>query len=372
MSKQQIKTYLVGGAVRDKLLGIPVIENDWVVVGSTPKQMLKEGYTQVGKEFPVFLHPDTKEEYALARTEKKSGKGYTGFICDFEPSVTLEEDLLRRDLTINAIAEEENGELIDPYNGKQDLKNKILRHVSPAFEEDPVRVLRVARFAARLPDFMVAHETHELIQKMVELGEIDHLVAERVWREWQRALTETAPHRFFEILHSCNALSHLFPSLSEHYQSMMHYLVKSAQQSKDVYDRFVCLMFAINNEAQVASLCQQYKIPNDYKDQALLCIRYIKQFKDADVLDAKEKLDLLYELDAFRRDERFMIWLKRCQVCAAVKSNAGIDDYQTPYQAFLDTFTKVKDIKLTDAEMQGIKGKAIADALYEKRLALLV
>ena len=214
-----MKIYLVGGAVRDTLLGLPVRERDWVVVGATADEMIRLGYTPVGKDFPVFLHPETREEYALARTERKQGHGYTGFVVHANPEVTLVDDLRRRDLTINAMAESADGELIDPFHGKDDLNAGLLRHVSPAFVEDPVRILRVARFAARLAKwgFKVAHGTHALMQRMVANGEVDHLVAERVWTETVRALGEAAPVRFFEVLRRCGALARLFPEIDRLY-----------------------------------------------------------------------------------------------------------------------------------------------------------
>lgn len=207
--------YLVGGAVRDQLLGISVHDKDWVVVGSSPEQMLSQGFQTVGKDFPVFLHPKTHEEYALARTERKSGHGYTGFECHFSPDVTIEDDLLRRDLTINAMAQHEDGTIIDPYDGQQDLQNKLLRHVSDAFVEDPLRVLRVARFAAKLAPlgFTVADETLELMSKIAQSGELSHLTAERVWQEWHKSLTTERPDVFLEVLRQCGALKVVLPEL---------------------------------------------------------------------------------------------------------------------------------------------------------------
>lgn len=209
--------YLVGGAVRDALLNIPIKDRDWVVVGATPEQLLAQGFQQVGADFPVFLHPHNKEEHALARTERKSGSGYQGFDCRFSPDITLEEDLLRRDLTINAMAQDEQGQIIDPYHGQQDLQDKMLRHVSPAFAEDPLRVLRVARFAARFAGlgFQVAEETLALMRQMVTDGELDHLVAERVWQETQRALTEDHPQVYFQVLRDCGALNIWFKEIDD-------------------------------------------------------------------------------------------------------------------------------------------------------------
>ncbi|MGL5697276.1 MAG: multifunctional CCA addition/repair protein, partial [Plesiomonas shigelloides] len=210
-----MQTYLVGGAVRDQLLGLNVTERDWVVVGATPEQLLAQGYQQVGRDFPVFLHPRTHEEYALARTERKQGQGYTGFVCHAAPDVTLEQDLLRRDLTINAIAQAEDGSLTDPYGGQQDLRDRWLRHVSPAFSEDPLRVLRVARFAARFAHlgFRVAPETLALMQQISTSGELTHLTAERVWKETEKALNSAAPDVYFAVLRACGALTVLFPEL---------------------------------------------------------------------------------------------------------------------------------------------------------------
>ncbi len=212
-----MKTYLVGGAVRDRLLGLTPKERDWVVVGANPEDLLKAGYTQVGKDFPVFLHPKTKEEYALARTERKSGRGYHGFKVHADPAVTLEEDLLRRDLTINAMAEDEQGSLIDPYGGRADLQNKVLRHVSPAFVEDPLRILRVARFAARFQHlgFRLADETRQLLCAMTRNGELNTLVPERVWQEWQRSLREKNPEQFILLLRQCGALGVIIPELDK-------------------------------------------------------------------------------------------------------------------------------------------------------------
>ena len=210
-----MQIYLVGGAVRDKLLKRPFHERDWVVVGATPEAMLSLGYRQVGKDFPVFLHPESHEEYALARTERKMAPGYYGFNVHATPDVTLEEDLLRRDLTINAMAEQHDGTLVDPFNGQQDIKDRVLRHVSPAFSEDPVRILRLARFAARFAHlgFTIAEETMMLMREMVESGEVDALVAERVWAELDKALGEQSPSRFFEVLRECGALARLFPEI---------------------------------------------------------------------------------------------------------------------------------------------------------------
>jgi len=253
-----MEIYLVGGAVRDLLLGLPVKERDWVVVGSTPEEMIELGYTRVGKDFPVFLHPETREEYALARTERKTGPGYTGFDFHAAPDVSLEEDLQRRDLTINAMAENADGELIDPYDGRNDLDLGRLRHVSPAFAEDPVRILRVARFAARFAQwgFSVAHDTNALMRNMVAAGEVDHLVPERVWAELAKALAYDNPEKFFTVLHGCNALTVLFPEIEADYATTdrahagsdlptcLQTLKQCAAASRNTRVRFAALLLA--------------------------------------------------------------------------------------------------------------------------------
>lgn len=252
-----VKTYLVGGAVRDQLLGLSHTEKDWVVVGSTPEEMLNLGFRTVGKDFPVFLHPVTHEEYALARTERKTGRGYTQFAFHASPEVTLKEDLRRRDLTINAIAQSESGELIDPYGGQKDLKAKILLHVSPAFSEDPVRILRVARLMARFAHlgFTVAPETYRLMHEMVNNGEVDALVPNRVWTEFDRALSETSPWVFFEVLEHCGALKKLFPEFIPLTRSN---LVWSTSPCGEV--RFATLTLGLD-QTKIITLCKRYPVP---------------------------------------------------------------------------------------------------------------
>ena len=310
-----MKVYLVGGAVRDELLGLPVKEKDWVVVGATPQQMIELGYKPVGKDFPVFLHPETKEEYALARTERKVGKGYTGFVFDASPEVTLEEDLLRRDLTINAIAKSKEGEIIDPFQGREAIANKTLRHVSLAFAEDPVRILRVGRFAARFADlgFTVAPETTELMRQMVKAGEVDALVAERVWKEWERALAEKNPENFFEVLADCGAASILFPQLFSKSRSVKT-LKKSVSKTNDTQVRFASLLHALS-EDEVREICSRYKVPADYRDLILLVVRYQDQYRSVEALDGESILNLLQAVDAFRREERFVKYLLVCEIC---------------------------------------------------------
>ncbi len=284
-----MKVYLVGGAVRDELLNLPVLDRDWVVVGATTNEMLAAGYTQVGKDFPVFLHPQTKEEYALARTERKSGQGYTGFSVHASPDVTLEEDLLRRDLTINAMAKSDTGQIIDPFNGQDDLEQGLLRHVSPAFSEDPVRILRIARFAARFAQsgFKVAHETTALMRTMVAKGEIDHLVPERVWSEWRKALETENPERFFQVLRGCQALEILFPEINAVYTkedashtndelpTALSVLKQVALKTSDTIIRFSAFMFALFEQpdkheatSKLNTLCKRLKVPKHYAQLA--------------------------------------------------------------------------------------------------------
>ncbi|TCK19537.1 tRNA nucleotidyltransferase (CCA-adding enzyme) [Thiogranum longum] len=291
-----MKIYLVGGAVRDKLLGLPVHERDWVVVGATPQQMLDLGYKQVGKDFPVFLHPETGEEYALARTERKTAPGYKGFSFHASPDVTLEEDLKRRDLTINAMAESPEGELIDPYGGQEDLRLGKLRHVSPAFAEDPVRILRVARFAARFAKmgFSVTHGTNTLMRNMVEKGEVDHLVPERVWAELNKALATDAPEKFFTVLHGCGVLAILFPEIESTYADdpgthtgsdklprALSALRHSAEQTDDTRVRFAALLLSLHTDktveqriADAEAICKRYRVPGEYQALAVSAIRH--------------------------------------------------------------------------------------------------
>lgn len=346
-----MQIYLVGGAVRDRLLGLPVTDRDYVVVGATPEEMVAKGFRPVGADFPVFLHPETKEEYALARTERKSGHGYKGFTVYAAPEVTLEDDLRRRDLTINAMAETPEGELIDPFGGARDLRDGILRHVSPAFAEDPVRILRVARFAARYAKwgFRVAHRTTQLMREMVASGEVDHLVPERVWAELERALGEDAPARFFAVLKSCGALARLFPEIDALYgvpQPAPHHpeidtgvhamlvLEQAARLSPDSRVRFAALLHDvgkgttpphewprhIDHEARgadlIADFCARFRVPNDYRDLAVLVARYHAHCHRIRELRPGTVLELLEALDAFRRPERVAQFVLACEADA--------------------------------------------------------
>ena len=341
-----METYLVGGAVRDKLLGLPVRERDWVVVGATPEEMLALGYTPVGRDFPVFLHPKTRDEYALARTERKTGHGYTGFATCSDPGITLEQDLLRRDLTINAMAETATGELIDPYGGREDLENGVLRHVSPAFAEDPVRILRIARFAARFArrGFHVAHDTNALMRRMVAQGEVDYLVPERVWAELVKALAEEAPARFFEVLQGCGALERLFPEMAPLAGSTttdghagtgiaLPVLGAAVPLSNNSCTRFAAWICDLDNgtsgglaDAVLDTLCTRYRAPNACRELSGLAVHHRRSIHQADTLRAAGLLDLLTALDAFRRGERLEQLLQVCEADARA-GDPGLKHY---------------------------------------------
>ncbi|MBP5985854.1 MAG: multifunctional CCA addition/repair protein [Azonexus sp.] len=340
-----MQIFIVGGAVRDELLGRPNADRDYVVVGATPEAMLGQGFRPVGKDFPVFLHPETHEEYALARTERKTGRGYHGFAFHAAPDVTLEEDLARRDLTINAMAKAADGTLIDPFDGQRDLQAKILRHVGPAFAEDPVRILRLARFAARFSDFSVAPATLALMRDMVTSGEVDHLVAERVWQELAKGLMESQPSRMFEVLRECGALARLLPEVDALFgvpqradyhpeiDTGIHTMMvvdQSAQRSFALPVRFSALTHDLgkaetppdilprhigHEERSVRlsdRLCDRLRIPNDCRDLALLTARYHGSIHRAADLKASTIVTLFEKTDALRRPERFRQLLDAC------------------------------------------------------------
>jgi tRNA nucleotidyltransferase (CCA-adding enzyme) len=396
-----MQTYLVGGAVRDQLLQRPVKDNDWVVVGATPDDMIKLGYEQVGADFPVFLHPKTKEEYALARTERKSGKGYQGFVCDFSSDVTLEDDLLRRDLTINAMAQDENGHITDPFHGQRDLKEKWLRHVSPAFQEDPLRVLRVARFCARFAHlgFRVADETMELMKAMVSDNELDHLVAERVWTETQRALTETSPDVYFRVLRECGALKVWFPELDilfgipqpeKHHPEIdtgEHALLclKAAQSlSNQTAVRWAALIHDLGKGrtpeeewprhighekkglSPIKQLCNRLKAPNDAKTLALLSSEFHTHVHRAFELRPETLLKLFDQLDAWRRPERFEDFLLVC--IADARGRTGLEDSEYPQADYCRAaLQEALTIQAKDVMAQGVQGAEIRPALQRAR-----
>lgn len=351
-----MKIFLVGGAVRDELLNRSVKEYDWVVVGATQQEMLAAGYQQVGKDFPVFLHPKTKEEYALARKERKIAKGYHGFEFDTDASVSLEEDLLRRDLTINAIAQDESGKIIDPYDGIKDLKSKVLRHVSPAFSEDPVRILRVARFAARFSDFTVADETNKLMKKMVEDGEVNALVAERVWKEFEKAMSEIAPWRFIEVLSDCDALPVLFPLFNDKKNEVLACLKKISELNLNTFERIILMMQSTDSLEAIEAMCKRYRAPKPIFEMVKLVMEY------RPVSTAQEILDLFTRLDAFRREDRFNQWLKIGQINTFSIEKA---------EYLLSAFNRVNKIELPSDYLAKNNGKAIAHYIEQQRLEKL-
>jgi tRNA nucleotidyltransferase (CCA-adding enzyme) len=358
-----MKIYLVGGAVRDELLNRPVKEKDWVVVGATQTDMLAAGYQQVGKDFPVFLHPKTKEEYALARKERKVAKGYHGFEFDVTASVTLEEDLLRRDLTINAIAKDEFGDLMDPYHGVNDLNEKTLRHVSPAFAEDPVRILRVARFAARFSDFTVAAETNALMKKMVQQGEVNALVAERVWKEFETAMSEVIPSRFFEVLDGCDALHILFPLFKKHRQSVFDCLRHVSSLTLDAFERIVLVLQSTQSQEDIKLLFGHYRPPKAIIDMVNLLLKNEKFFKKIPEKTPEEMLNFLNGLDAFRRPNRFKHWLNLNNL------NQNISQEKSDF--LLKIFYCIEKIELPDNFLVKHQGKAIGEYIQNQRLLKL-
>lgn len=356
-----MQSYIVGGAVRDELLGFAVKDRDYVVVGSTPEAMIAAGFKPVGKDFPVFLHPQTHDEYALARTERKTAKGYKGFVVQASPEVTLEQDLARRDLTINAIARAEDGQLIDPFNGQADIQSRTLRHVSDAFVEDPVRILRIARFAARLPDFEVAPETMTLMRNMVKEGEVDALVAERVWQELAKGLMEDKPSRMFEVLRACGALDKILPELNrlwgvpqpaQHHPEIdtgVHVMLVidyAASQGFSLPVRFAALMHDlgkgttpvdmlprhIGHEQRSVSLlqqlCKRLRVPNECRELGVMVAKFHGKLHQAPHMRPATLLEFLHELDAIRQPQRFEDFLKACE--ADSRGRTGFEQCEMP------------------------------------------
>ena len=341
-----MQIFTVGGAVRDTLLGLPVKDRDYVVVGATPEQMVALGYTPVGKDFPVFLHPVTHEEYALARTERKTAPGYRGFVFHADGAVTLEQDLVRRDLTINAMALSEDGVLVDPFNGRADLEQRLFRHVSDAFVEDPVRILRLARFAARFTDFTVAASTNALMQRMVAAGEVDALVPERVWQELARGLMETQPSRMFDVLRECGALIRLLPEIEHAFavQSSdegtkirarcMRSIDQAAQQNFALPIRFTALLCTleaiesvspidpIQQRQQIEALATRLKIPNECRDLAVMCARELACIDQSASLDAIALVGLIERCDGIRKPDRFLDMLRVVE-CTQLAQSSG-------------------------------------------------
>lgn len=377
-----MQVYLVGGAVRDTLLGRTVTERDYVVVGATPAQMLAKGFTQVGKDFPVFLHPKTSEEYALARTERKMGSGYTGFECDASTSVTLEEDLKRRDLTVNAIAQDKDGHLIDPYHGQQDLQNKVLRHVSDAFSEDPLRVFRVARFATRYAylGFSIAEETLSLMMAMAKSGELTSLSAERVWQETKRSLLEATPEVFFKTLKACHGLDHWFAEINQSeqtfdtgIQALLQIQEQDASQTVPIEVRFAALCAGLSLN-QVQQLCKRLKVQNTVSDIAEMVSVHKASFIHSDELDADTLLTVFNKTDAWRRPERFSLFLNALRPIAMQPSNseqvAPVNSSHWPVREALiaQALAAANTVDVQHIIAQGFKGPEIREALNNAKL----
>ncbi|MGP7734639.1 multifunctional CCA addition/repair protein [Oceanimonas smirnovii] len=400
--------YLVGGAVRDALLQLPVYDRDYVVVGATPEQLLRQGYQQVGKDFPVFLHPGNKHEYALARTERKAGTGYTGFICDFGPEVTLEEDLRRRDLTINAIARSGTNELIDPYGGVADIQARVLRHVSDAFSEDPLRVLRVARFAARFHHlgFTLAEETQTLMTAMAAGGELATLTPERVWKETEKALASDNPQVFFEVLRECGALAVLFPEVDALFgvpgpktwhpeiDTGLHTMMvikRATELGAGLPCRFAALCHDLGKAltpaekwpshhhhgelgiAPIQALSARLKVPTEHRELAVLMSRWhicLHRLALPSPQQAHTVLELLDHTDAWRRPERFAELLLCAQ--ADLQGRAGFQSRPYPQRAWLwQWLQELKQITAQPFLAQGLKGPAIGEAIRAARLVRL-
>mgnify|MGYP003374577587 FL=1 len=401
-----MEVYLVGGAVRDELLGLPVKERDWVVIGATSDELLARGFQPVGKDFPVFLHPQTREEYALARTERKTAPGYHGFDVQAGADVTLEDDLRRRDLTINAMARDAAGRLIDPYRGRHDLDGRWLRHVSPAFAEDPVRILRLARFTARYAGlgFQVAPETMALMRAMVTDGEVDALVPERVWAETVRALGEPRPELFFETLRACGALAVIFPEIDRLFgvpQPAAHHpeidtgvhtlmaLAQAVRSQADVVTRFAVLVHDlgkgttppdewprhIDHEQRgadlVRGLCHRLRIPNMFRELGVLTARYHTHCHRALELRPKTLLKVLQAMDAFRKPQRFAHFLLACQ--ADARGRLGLTERPYPQAALLARVQKAAAaVSARPLAARGLTGLALAEVLQEQRLAAII
>jgi tRNA nucleotidyltransferase (CCA-adding enzyme) len=400
-----VKCYRVGGCVRDRLLGLPVNDVDWVVTGATPEQMVTAGYRPIGRDFPVFLHPDSKQEYALARAERKSGPGYRGFEISTDPNITIEQDLLRRDLTINAMAEDEQGNIIDPYGGQRDIQDRRLRHVSEAFVEDPVRVLRVARFAARLHDlgFSIAAETCRLIREIGESGELESLVAERVWSELSRALDEKDPALFFLSLRECGVLKLLFPEIDALFgvpqnpryhpeidtgTHVMMALQASAALGHDNETRFAVLMHDLGkattpadilpshhgHEARglkpVRAFCKRWRVPRAHTDLALITTELHLLAHRCHELKPGTLLRLFSRADSLRKPERFGKMLEACR--ADIRGRIGSEDNPYPQAEFLAGLNeKLADMDIEEIRQQGLQGEAMGRAINEARLRLI-
>jgi tRNA nucleotidyltransferase (CCA-adding enzyme) len=400
-----VKIYKVGGCVRDHLLGLPIVDIDWVVTGTTVDNMRSAGYQTVGKDFPVFLHPKTKQEYALARSERKTAPGYHGFDFNTDPTITIEQDLLRRDLTINAIAEDEDGNLIDPYGGQADIEKRILRHVSDAFVEDPVRVLRVARFAARFNHlgFKLAPETIQLIREIGTSGELGTLVAERVWSEMSRALGESNPSIFFKTLRECDVLASLFPEIDNLYGvpqtakyhpeidtgiHVMMALEKSAELNFDNETRFAVLMHDLGKATTpadilpshhgheqrgvklVTSFCKRWKVPKAHTELALITTEYHTHIHRAFDLKPNTLLKLFTKTDVFRKPERFKKMLQAC--LSDVRGRTDFENNPYPQATFINQLAdKLCHADISQIIQSNLDGKALGEAIQNLRLDLI-
>lgn len=398
-----MEAYCVGGAVRDELLGLPVKDRDWVIVGATPEQMEAKGFRAVGKDFPVFLHPETHEEYALARTERKTARGYKGFQVYAAPDVTLEQDLARRDLTINAIAKDRDGQLIDPYHGQRDLTARIFRHVSEAFVEDPVRILRLARFAARFADFTVADETMVLMREMVQNGEVDALVPERVWQELARGLLEAKPSRMFEVLRECGALKVLLPELdrlfgvpqpAQHHPEVdtgVHVMMVvdyAAAQKYSLPVRFAALTHDlgkgttptdvlprhIGHEERSANLlkevCKRLKVPNDCSALAHIVARFHGKIHAVFEMRPGTIVQFLYDTDALRQPERFEEFLRACE--CDFRGRLGYIDKPFPVANQLRAYLKAaQEVNAGAVAALHATPEAIKEAVFQARVAAI-
>ncbi|EGQ7786494.1 multifunctional CCA addition/repair protein [Vibrio cholerae] len=400
-----MQIYLVGGAVRDQLLQLPVYDRDWVVVGSSPQAMLAAGFQAVGKDFPVFLHPNSKEEHALARTERKTGVGYTGFACHYAPDVTLEDDLLRRDLTINAMAQDNSGQLIDPYGGQRDLAAKVLRHVSPAFVEDPLRVLRVARFAAKLHHlgFTVAEETMQLMAKIAQSGELQHLTAERVWQEWHKSLSTHHPEVFLQVLRDCGALAVVLPEIDRLFgvpqpekwhpeiDTGIHTLMvakQAAQLSDSLLVRFAAQVHDLGKGVTppsewpshklhchtglniIESLCERIRVPNEFRDLALAVCAQHSNIHRADELKPATKLKVLGLLDVWRKPERLEQVLLCCE--ADHRGRLGLESEPYPQrEIFLRAYQAALGVAVQAVIADGFQGKQIKEELDKRRVSAI-
>ncbi|VVN68639.1 multifunctional CCA addition/repair protein [Pseudomonas fluorescens] len=400
-----MQIYKVGGAVRDRLLGRPVTDIDWVVVGASTEEMLAKGYRPVGADFPVFLHPQSGEEYALARTERKSGRGYGGFTFHASPEVTLEQDLIRRDLTINAMAEDEQGQLTDPYHGQRDLEARILRHVSPAFAEDPLRVLRVARFAARYAGlgFSIAPETLELMRELSESGELEALTAERSWKEISRALMEDQPQVFIQVLRDCGALKVLLPEVEALFgvpQPELHHpeidsgihtlsvLEQTARHAQPLTVRWACLLHDVGKgltpETQwpqhiaheqkglrlIKAVNERFKAPRDCSELALLVGQYHTHGHRALELKPSTLLELLQSFDVYRRPQRFEEFVVACEMDA--RGRKGLEQRSYPQAAYLrGAAIAARTVAVQPLLEQGFKGPELGEALKAERLKAL-